>query len=79
MAIITDPDDLSRAPSTDAVTDMTIGTPTARKCNIASATSDLIALADASYFVIRNHSDSVNNGLWQVDDAAPAITDFDAV
>jgi len=79
MAIITDPDDLSRAPSTDAVTDITIGSPTARKCNIASATTDLIALPDASYFVLRGHSDSVNNGLWQVDDAAPATSDFDAV
>jgi len=73
MAIIVDPDSLSQGTVT-AVSDIVFGTPTGNQVDLTSAGANLPALADNEFFEIRDHSDSQNNGLYQVDDASPTTS-----
>jgi hypothetical protein len=66
MALIIDPDNLSQGSST-AVSDFVLTTPgTAADSRFTSAGSFLPALAATEIFEVRDHSDPLANGLWQV-------------
>lgn len=64
MALLTDPDNLNQGGST-AVTDAVWGTPTAREVEITSAGAELPATSAGDYFEVREHSNTVNNGLYK--------------
>ena len=78
MAILVDPDDLSQGAST-TVTDMVFGTPTGNAVTLTSAGANLPALSDDMFFEIRDHSETVNNGLYEVDDASPTTSEVDVL
>lgn len=66
MALITDPDSLNQGQLT-AVSDFVITTPgTGAESQFTSAGSNLPALAAGEQFEVRDHSDPLANGLWQV-------------
>lgn len=66
MALITDPDSLSQGQS-NAVSDFVITTPgTSADSRFTSAGSNLPALAAGEFFEVRDHSDPLANGLWEV-------------
>jgi hypothetical protein len=56
------------------VSDAVWGTPTANQVTITSAGTNLPVMDDNEFIEIRNHSDSVNNGLYQVNDAGGTTT-----
>jgi len=66
-----DPSGLSQG-SLLAVSDAVWGTPTGNQVTITSAGSELPPLDDNEFFEVRDHSSTVNNGLYQVNDASPA-------
>jgi len=68
---ITDPSGLSQGAST-TVSDIVFGTPTANQVTVTSAGTNLPLLLDNEWVEIRDHSDTVNNGLYQVNDASPS-------
>jgi hypothetical protein len=70
MAIKFDPDDYSQGAS-NAVSDAVWGTPTGNQVTITSAGTNLPALADNDFFEVRDHTNSQNNGLYQVNDGSP--------
>lgn len=72
LGVISDPNGLSQGSST-TVTDLVFGTPTGNQVTITSAGSEIPLLLDNEWIEIRDHSDTVNNGLYQVNDATPAI------
>ena len=78
MAVLVDPDDLSQGAST-TVTDMVFGTPTGNAVTLTSAGANLPALSDDMFFEIRDHSETVNNGLYEVDDASPTTSEVDVL
>lgn len=78
MPLITDPDSLNQGTSTP-VTDLRFGTPTGSALTITSAGSNIPALADNEFFVIRGANDTENNGLYVVDDATPATGSVDVI
>ena len=78
MAVKVDPDDHSQGAST-TVTDMVFGTPTGNAVTLTSSGGNLPALTDNMFFEVRSHSEAVNNGLYQVDDASPSTSEVDVV
>ena len=74
LGIISDPNGLSQGNST-TVTDIVFGTPTANQVTITSVGNEIPLLLDNEWIEIRDHSDTVNNGLYQVNDATPATND----
>lgn len=66
MALITDPDNLSQGLS-NAVSDFVITTPgTGADSQFGSAGGNMGSVAVGDFFEIRDHSDPLANGLWQV-------------
>lgn len=71
LGTINDPSGLSQGAET-VVSDMVFGTPTGNQVTVTSAGSNLPVLVDNEYVEIRDHSQTVNNGLYRVNDASPA-------
>lgn len=65
LGIISDPNGLSQGDET-VVSDMVFGSPTVNSVDITSAGSNLPTLVVDEFFEVRDHSDTVNNGLYQV-------------
>jgi hypothetical protein len=63
LGVISDPNALSQGGS-DAVADMVFGTPTGMNVTITSAGAGLPDLIAGEFFEIRDHSQTVNNGLY---------------
>jgi len=72
LGVISDPNALSQGAET-VVTDMVFGTPTGNQVEITSAGSGIPLLVDNEFIEIRDHSQTVNNGLYRVNDATPAV------
>lgn len=64
MALINDPDNLFQGGST-SVSDAVWGSPSGIAVTITSAGAGLPAVTAGDFFEVRNHSDAVNNGLYQ--------------
>jgi hypothetical protein len=73
---VLDPHSLSQG-NIQTISDLVFGTPTGDAVTITSAGSNIPTLKDKEYFEIRGNSNSVNNGLYQVDDATPAANSVD--
>lgn len=71
MALLTDPDQLSQGAVT-AVSDLRFSGAAGIAVNLDSALSNLPAVADDDYIEVRGAIDTNNNGLYRVNDAAPA-------
>ncbi len=71
MALITDPDNLSQGAST-AVSDLRFSGASGINVNLDSAGNNLPAVADDDFIEVRDAIDTVNNGLYRVNDASPA-------
>jgi len=69
--VVQDPHSLSQG-NIQTVSDLVFGTPTGDAVTITSAGSEIPVMKDKEFFEIRNNSNTQNNGLYQVDDAAPA-------
>jgi len=52
--------------------DLVFGTPTGDAVTITSVGTNIPVMVDKEFFEIRNHPQATNNGLYQVDDTAPA-------
>lgn len=74
--VAADPHSISQG-AIQAVSDLVFGTPTGDAVTITSAGSNIPRLKDKEFFEIRNHPDTQNNGLYQVDDATPLTTSVD--
>jgi hypothetical protein len=59
------------------VSDLVFGAPTGDAVTITSAGSEIPVMKDKEFFEVRNNSNTQNNGLYQVDDAAPAANTTD--
>ncbi len=68
---VLDPHSLSQG-RIQQVSDLVFGTPTGDAVTITSVGSNIPVMKDKEYFEVRNHPNTQNNGLYQVDDAAPA-------
>lgn len=66
MALISDPDDLSQGAVT-AVSDLVFGTPTGASVKLTSAGNNLPTIAAGDFLEVRDHSNTANNGLYEVD------------
>lgn len=73
---VLDPHSLSQG-RIQTVSDLVFGTPTGDAVTITSAGSNIPVMKDKEYFEIRGNSNTQNNGLYQVDDAAPAANTTD--
>lgn len=71
-----DPHSISQG-NIQACSDLVFGTPTGDAVTITSVGSNIPTLVDREYFEIRNHPQTVNNGLYRVDDATPLATSVD--
>jgi hypothetical protein len=69
LGVITDPSALSQGGET-VISDMVFGTPTGNQVSVTGTGFPI--LVDNEYVEIRDHSDTVNNGLYRVDDATPS-------
>lgn len=69
--VVSDPHSLSQG-NIQNVSDLVFGTPTGDAVTITSVGSNIPVMVDKEFFEIRNHPQATNNGLYQVDDAAPA-------
>jgi hypothetical protein len=76
MTLRTDPDDLSQGP-TKTVSDATFGAPAGRQLAITS-TANLPVIAAGDYFEVRDHSNTVNNGLWKETGGSPTTSSITA-
>jgi hypothetical protein len=77
VALITDPDSLNQGSST-AVSDFVITTPgTGADSQFTSAGSNMPALAANEIFEVRDHSDPLANGLWQVVTVNTSTSDYE--
>jgi hypothetical protein len=76
LGTITDPNSLSQGGLT-AVSDLVFGAPAGNAVTITSTGAELPLLIDNEYFEIRDHSQTVNNGLYRVADATPATNSID--
>lgn len=74
--VAADPHSISQG-NIQAVSDLVFGTPTGDAVTITSALSEIPRLIDKEFFEIRLHPQTTNNGLYQVDDAAPAAGTVD--
>jgi hypothetical protein len=77
MALINDPDDLFQG-ATTAVTDAVWGTPAGMVVAITSAGAGLPATAAGDFFEVRDHSQAVNNGLYQESGGTPTTSSITA-
>lgn len=68
---VLDPHSISQG-RIQAVADLVFGTPSGDAVTITSATTAIPVMKDKEFFEIRGNSNTQNNGLYQVDDAAPA-------
>lgn len=59
------------------VSDLVFGTPTGDAVTITSVATEIPVMKDKEFFEVRNHPQATNNGLYQVDDAAPAAGTVD--
>lgn len=75
MTLIVDPDDLSQGAVT-AVADAVFSSASGASVTITSATNALPALTANMYFEIREHSNSNNNGLYQVTTVTTSTTEY---
>lgn len=57
------------------VSDIVFANQAGNQVDITSAGSEIPLMSDDEYFEIRGHSDTVNNGLYRVNDASPAVGD----
>lgn len=73
---VLDPHSLSQG-NIQTVSDLVFGTPTGDAVTITSAGSEIPLMIDKEFFEIRGNSNTQNNGLYQVDDAAPAANSVD--
>jgi hypothetical protein len=71
LSVVQDPSALSQGVET-VVSDMVFGSPTGNQVTVTSAGTNLPLLTDNEFVEIRDHSQTVNNGLYQVDDASPS-------
>jgi hypothetical protein len=78
IAIATDPNSLNQG-AIIAVSDLVFGTPTGNAVTITSVATEIPVMQDKEFFEIRDHPQSTNNGLYQVDDAAPAAGTTDVL
>ena len=78
IEVASDPDSLSQG-EIQAVSDLVFGAPTGNAVTLTSAGSNIPVLLDKEFFEIRNHPDTVNNGLYIVDDATPAQNSVDVL
>jgi hypothetical protein len=69
--VVSDPHSLSQG-NIQNVSDLVFGTPVGDAVTITSVGSNIPVMVDKEFFEIRNHPQTTNNGLYQVDDAAPA-------
>jgi hypothetical protein len=67
--VVTDPHSVSQG-SIQAVSDLVFGAPTGDAVTITSVAVEIPVMTDKEFFEIRNHPQSTNNGLYQVNDAA---------
>ena len=74
--VVTDPHSISQG-SVQNVSDLVFGTPTGDAVTITSVGSNIPVMVDKEFFEIRNHPQTANNGLYQVDDSAPAAGTVD--
>lgn len=74
--VAADPHSISQG-NIQNVSDLVFGTPTGDAVTITSAGSNIPVMRDKEFFEIRNHPQATNNGLYQVDDAAPAAGTVD--
>lgn len=70
MTLINDPDNLSQGAST-AAADAVWGTPTGNTVTVTSAGTNLPSISAGDFIAVRDHSDSVNNGLYQESGGSP--------
>ena len=71
-----DPHSISQG-NIQSCSDLVFGTPTGDAVTITSVGSNIPRMVDREYFEIRNHPLATNNGLYRVDDAAPATNSVD--
>lgn len=77
MALITDPDNLNQGASA-AVSDFVITTPgVGADSTFTSVATELPALAATEIFEVRDHSDPLANGLWQVVTVNTSTSDYE--
>ena len=69
--VVNDPHSLSQG-NIQQVSDLVFAAPTGDAVEITSAGSNIPVMIDKEFFEVRNHPLTSNNGLYQVDDAAPA-------
>ena len=74
--VAADPHSISQG-RIQAVSDLVFGTPTGDAVTVTSAGSEIPRLVDKEFFEIRNHPQTTNNGLYQVDDATPLSSAVD--
>lgn len=74
--VAADPHSISQG-NIQQVSDLVFGAPTGDAVTITSAGSEIPVMIDKEFFEIRNNSHTQNNGLYQVDDAAPAAGTVD--
>lgn len=77
MALISDPDNLSQGAST-SVTDAVWGTPSGAVVTITSAGAGLPSISAGMYFVVRDHSQAANNGLYKESGGSPSTSSITA-
>lgn len=77
MPLIFDPDNLSQGAST-SVPNAVWGTPTGAVVTITSGTSALPSIAAGMFFVVRDHSQAVNNGLYKETGGSPTTASITA-
>lgn len=76
MALIIDPDQLNQGSST-AVSDFVITTPGTGADSTFTSVGNLPALAATEIFEVRDHSDPLANGLWQVVTVNTSTTSYE--
>jgi hypothetical protein len=77
MPLLNDPDDLFQG-ATTAVTDAVWGTPAGMVVAITSAGAGLPVTAAGDFFEVRDHSQAVNNGLYQESGGTPTTSSITA-
>lgn len=70
MALLVDPDDIPQGAST-AVSDAVFASPSGATITITSVATELPVLGANDFFEVRDHSDTVNNGLYQESGGTP--------
>lgn len=74
--VATDPHSISQG-NIQNTSDLVFGTPTGDAVTITSIATEIPVMVDKEFFEIRNHPQATNNGLYRVDDSAPAAGTVD--